>query len=70
MAGIDLLYAEDGGYTICEANSFPGFKGLESCCDVNIPQEIFRAMQRRLDAGSSFEAVSLPSIKKRLEQQN
>ena len=70
VAGIDLLYAEDGGYTICEANSFPGFKGLESCCDVNIPQEIFRAMQRRLDAGSSFEAVSLPSIKKRLEQQN
>jgi len=68
VAGIDLLYAEDGGYTICEANSFPGFKGLESCCDVNIPQEIFKAMQRRLDAGSSFEAVSLPSIRKRLEQ--
>ena len=68
VAGIDLLYAEDGGYTICEANSFPGFKGLESCCDVNIPQEIFKAMQRRLDAGSSFEAVSLPSILKRLEQ--
>lgn len=68
VAGIDLLYAEEGGYTICEANSFPGFKGLESCCDVNIPQEIFKAMQRRLDAGSSFEAVSLPSIRKRLEQ--
>jgi len=49
VAGIDLLYAEDG-YTVCEANSFPGFTGLESCCKVNIPQEIFKAMQRRLDA--------------------
>lgn len=64
VAGIDLLYAEDG-YTICEANSFPGFKGLESCCDINIPQEIFKAMQRRLDAGASFGTASapLPSIK-------
>ncbi len=48
VAGIDLLYADDG-YTICEANTFPGFKGLESCCDVNIPREIFSAMQRRLE---------------------
>lgn len=48
VAGIDLLFAEDG-YTICEANSFPGFKGLESCCDVNVPREIFTAMQRKLE---------------------
>ena len=47
VAGIDLLYDENG-YTICEANSFPGFKGLESCCDVNIPQKIFEAMENRL----------------------
>ncbi len=47
VAGIDLLYDENG-YTICEANSFPGFKGLESCCDVNIPQKIFAAMEARL----------------------
>lgn len=50
VAGIDLLFAEDGGYTICEANSFPGFKGLESCCNVNIPIEIYTAMKRRLEA--------------------
>ena len=67
VAGIDLLYAEDG-YTICEANSFPGFQGLESCCDVNIPEKIFNAMKRRLDAGENFKAVSLPSIKERLEK--
>jgi gamma-F420-2:alpha-L-glutamate ligase len=50
VAGIDLLYDENG-YTICEANSFPGFKGLESCCNVNVPREIYQAMQQRLGAG-------------------
>ncbi len=49
IAGIDLLYAEDGGYTICEANTFPGFKGLESCTGANIPKIIFEAMQKRLE---------------------
>ena len=49
VAGIDLLY-DESGYTICEANSFPGFKGLESCCNVNVPREIYRAMQQRLGA--------------------
>ncbi|NCC22198.1 MAG: RimK family alpha-L-glutamate ligase [Alphaproteobacteria bacterium] len=57
VAGIDLLFT-DGGYTICEANSFPGFKGLESCCNVNVPQEIYGAMLRRLQAEKSVSAVS------------
>lgn len=48
VAGIDLLF-DDNGYTVCEANTFPGFKGLESCCDVNVPREIYKAMQRRLE---------------------
>ena len=47
VAGIDLLYDENG-YTICEANSFPGFKGLEQYCDVNVPRKIFEAMQARI----------------------
>lgn len=47
VAGIDLLFT-DGGYTICEANTFPGFKGLEKACDVNIPFEIFSDMMREL----------------------
>ncbi len=49
IAGIDLLFDENG-YTVCEANTFPGFKGLESCCDVNVPQEIFKSMQKMLEA--------------------
>lgn len=48
VAGIDLLFT-DAGYTICEANTFPGFKGLESASNVNIPQKIFDAMRRHLD---------------------
>lgn len=47
ISGIDLLFTDEG-YTICEANTFPGFKGLESCCDVNIPVEIYNAMLARL----------------------
>lgn len=49
IAGIDLLFTADG-YTICEANTFPGFKGIESCCDVNVPEEIFKAMLLRLES--------------------
>ncbi len=48
IAGVDLLYA-DGGYTVCEANTFPGFKGLETYCDINIPRLVFEAMQRRYE---------------------
>jgi gamma-F420-2:alpha-L-glutamate ligase len=47
VAGIDLLFTEDG-YTICEANTFPGFKGLEKATGVNIPEAIFKAMQDHL----------------------
>ncbi len=53
VSGIDLLYDEKGGYTICEANTFPGFKGLESCCNVNVPREIFTAMQRKHEKGKA-----------------
>lgn len=57
VAGIDLLFDENG-YTICEANTFPGFKGLESCCNVNIPEEIFKAMQRKLEEERAIEEQS------------
>lgn len=48
VAGIDLLFTEDG-FTICEANTFPGFKGLEQACEVNVPESIYKAMQKHLD---------------------
>ena len=46
IAGIDLLFTDDGHYTVCEANVFPGFKGLEKACGVNIPQAVYAGMAR------------------------
>lgn len=48
IGGIDLLFKQGGGYTICEANTFPGFKGLEKASGVNVPEKIFKSMERRL----------------------
>ena len=51
VAGIDLLFTDDG-YTICEANTFPGFKGLEQATGVNVPEAILMAMKDHLDGKS------------------
>lgn len=42
VAGIDLLFDGEDSYKVCEANSSPGFKGLEQACNVDVPQEIFK----------------------------
>ena len=49
IGGIDLLFKEGGGYTICEANTFPGFKGLEKASGVNVAARILEAMQNELN---------------------
>jgi gamma-F420-2:alpha-L-glutamate ligase len=46
IAGVDILFDETG-YRVCEANSAPGFQGLERACAVDVPQIIFRAMAKR-----------------------
>lgn len=46
VAGIDLLFADDH-YKVCEANSSPGFEGLESCCPVNVAREIYQFIRIR-----------------------
>lgn len=35
IAGVDLLFTKDG-FTVCEANSSPGFKGMEKASQKNI----------------------------------
>lgn len=40
IAGVDLLFS-DGGFKICEANSSPGFRGMEECSLVNIAGAIY-----------------------------
>ena len=44
ISGIDLLFDKDH-FKICEVNSSPGFEGLESCCNVNIPKEIYKYLK-------------------------
>jgi RimK family alpha-L-glutamate ligase len=39
IAGIDLLFDKDG-YKICEANSSPGFKGMDKHCGQDMAQRI------------------------------
>lgn len=46
IAGIDLLF--DGEhFKVCEANSSPGFEGIEKCCDINIANEIYDFIRYR-----------------------
>lgn len=47
IAGVDLLFHGDH-FKICEVNSSPGFEGLERCCQVDIPKEIFHYLNIRL----------------------
>ena len=47
IAGIDLLFDGDH-YRICEANSSPGFQGIESCLPVSVPHEVFSFVAVRL----------------------
>jgi gamma-F420-2:alpha-L-glutamate ligase len=47
VAGVDILFDEHG-YRICEANSSPGFQGLEKACRISVPDEIFNAMRNKL----------------------
>ncbi len=45
IAGVDLLFDGDD-YVVCEANSSPGFKGIESCCNISIPHKVFELVKR------------------------
>lgn len=67
IGGIDLLFLKEGGYTICEANTFPGFKGLEKASGVNVPEKVFQSMERRLKAhrlnkSTAKAAASVPAV--------
>jgi gamma-F420-2:alpha-L-glutamate ligase len=55
IAGIDILFDENG-YKICEANSSPGFQGLERACGVSVPETVFLAMGRKFGLPISHAA--------------
>lgn len=52
VAGIDILYDEKG-YRICEANSSPGFVGLEKACLISVPDRILDFVTTRLKPGAA-----------------
>ncbi|MEM9468912.1 MAG: RimK family alpha-L-glutamate ligase [Pseudomonadota bacterium] len=58
IGGIDLLFNEGGGYTICEANTFPGFKGLEKASGVNVAEKIFQSMQKHMEAKKQGKKIT------------
>lgn len=47
IAGIDLLFDKDG-YKICEANSSPGFKGMDKQCGQDMAQKIIDYIKLKL----------------------
>ncbi|MEJ6950813.1 ATP-grasp domain-containing protein [Natronospora cellulosivora (SeqCode)] len=49
IAGVDLLFDKDNNFKICEVNSSPMFKGMESCNDINVPEEIFKYIKTRVN---------------------
>ena len=46
VAGIDILF-DPTGYRVCEANSAPGFQGLEQACGISVPEAIFKAVRKK-----------------------
>ncbi|MCB1537409.1 MAG: RimK family alpha-L-glutamate ligase [Rhodospirillales bacterium] len=54
VTGVDLLFDENG-FTVCEANSSPGFSGLESSCNINAAGLI-------LDAAIAKSGKKLPRM--------
>jgi len=47
IAGIDLLFTKDG-FTVCEANSSPGFKGMEQAMNTDIASQIMAYVIQQL----------------------
>ena len=58
VAGIDLLF-DDNHFKICEANSIPGFEGLEAALGINVAREILHFIRIRLGIFDRPEKLNL-----------
>ncbi len=48
IAGIYLFF--DGDHLkVCEANSSPGFEGLEKCCEINVAGMIYDFIREKVE---------------------
>ena len=68
FAGVDLLYDREH-YRICEVNSAPGFEGLETCCDVDVPRAIYHFLKIRLGIFPEAQPVNTEPSASEDEQQ-
>lgn len=57
VTGIDILFDEDG-YRICEANSAPGFQGLERASGLDVPSTILEWIVATQDAPQQAPALA------------
>lgn len=64
IAGIDLLYTESG-YKVCEANSAPDFKGLETYCHVDVPERVYGYIESRYAQEKGEKNSMLPTFIKK-----
>ena len=48
IAGIDLLFDGDH-FKVCEANSSPGFEGIEKCCNINVAGMIYDFIREEVE---------------------
>jgi|AntRauTorcE11897_2_1112592.scaffolds.fasta_scaffold04884_2 gamma-F420-2:alpha-L-glutamate ligase len=60
IAGIDILFDRDG-YQICEANGAPDFRGLETCCNISIADEILMSITNRVASMQSNDVLPFPA---------
>ena len=63
VAGLDFLYDEEVGFRICEVNSSPGFEGLESTCDVDVPAFIYEYLDVKFRISRKAKARLLARLK-------
>ena len=64
IGGIDLLFKGDG-FVVGEANSIPGFQGIEASSEINVPAEILKSIARQLKEralAKSKAAAETPSV--------
>lgn len=59
-AGVDIIRARNGDYTVIEVNSIPAWKGLQSVCDVNVAELLVEDLLGRYlaDMNSVRQAVA------------
>lgn len=60
-AGVDIIHAKNGEYTIIEVNSIPAWKGLQSVCDVDVAELLVTDLIGRYLGGDRPQLHSVAS---------